>query len=461
MRSSPAVRAEFSDPDALSADRRLRLLSPPPGGIPCPTTGGEGRVRARERDSGNDSAVAAPLPAAGARRESGTPATLGAVPSQAAMGPRQLLALQNSAGNAATARLLGPRAHSPAGAAGLAPVVEESDDPDVIRRVDAGGRPLPDRRPGARRTPRRPRPGPRQRGEAFGEAPSDGPEHPPLVLPPYLLDMTSAGLSTASDLRGHEFVGHAVGRATGAADEQTAVIRQELAGRPETFYGAGRAFSVQGKEEPWDVTVSVSRDLAREPSPMLFKSGAPEAPEIPASAGLEDPATKVDQLHTSSGAVGADAVRARQLGLSASGTLLVPAAPGVWAGAQFAASGALTSTHDAHTTRTAAEPRTLRSAGGSVRAPRQVTYTVRVVRQDAPGPAQAFTGAGSLTMRVPREHLVPLGTDRPAPGPALTPAQSRAVRLATSTAAISVEDAGAPHRGGWRDCTARSAPVSR
>ncbi|MEU6540442.1 hypothetical protein [Streptomyces sp. NPDC047000] len=471
-------------------------------------------MRARERDPGKDAAVAAAPPTAGARQDGADRAALGAVPSPGALGPRQVLALQNSAGNAAAARLLDRRARPRSAPGGLAPIPEEGtggsadtgpvDTEGPVRPVRAQSRPdtlapIPeeetdgsaDTGPVDTEGPVRPiraqhRPGTlapipeeetdgsadtrpavvagpgrsgRRRGAGRGRrtapavppgGPAPGlPQPPPLVLPPYLLDMTSAGLSTASGLKGHEFVGHAVSRATGADDGQTSVIGHELAGRPETFYGAGRAFAVRGKDGPYDVTVAVTRDAAREPAPTLFPNpAAPQAPATAANTGLQDPATKVDHLHTSSGTVASDAVRARQTGISASGTLLLPAAPGVWAGAQFAASGALTSTQDSHTTRTVSEPRTLRSAGGSVRAPRQVTYTVRVVRQDAPGRPRTFTGAGSLTMHVPSEHLVPLGTARPAHGPALSPARSRAVRLATSTAVLSVEDPGGPHAGG-------------
>ncbi|MER7189114.1 hypothetical protein [Streptomyces flaveolus] len=371
-----------------------------------------------------------------------------------ALGPRALWAVQGAAGNRAAARLLGNRtAPPPASTPGppvvarapLAPIAEEEAPPG--RQGDTGV-PRP-RRPARRTAPAAgPGGGPTEAGRGDGTPP------PLLVLPPYLRDMTSAGLSTASGLTGHEFVGHVLTRVTGRTDGDVAAVGRELAGRPESFYGQGRAFSVRGADADYDVTVSVCPGSGADPGPSVFPNPAATTPRLSATRTADaeaatDPATKVDQQHSAAATVATDAVRSRQFGLSGSGTVLAPTpAPGVWAGAELAAGAALRTDRDVHTTRTVSEPRTVRSAGGTVRSTRRVTYTVRVDRQ-GPGTApQEFHGAGTLTMRVPSEHLVPMGTVPPAHGPELGARQRKAVRQATSMAAISVEDGAAPHAGG-------------
>ncbi|MEJ1200940.1 MULTISPECIES: hypothetical protein [unclassified Streptomyces] len=380
----------------------------------------------------------------------------------AALGPRELLAIQGSAGNAAASLLIGNRpAPRPPDAAGgplvvarapLAPIMEE--EAGTGERTAAVPAP-PRRRPvrGARRTP--PIAG-RSTGPEIAR-PGNAPKHPPLVLPPYLTDMTSAGLSTVSGLTGHQAVGRAIASIPGGADRDVAAVERELAGRPETFYGRGRVFTVRGSEGAYDVTVSVRPDPAHAaPEPALFENPDAASPVLPAERAPADRAardddTKVDQQHSSSATVVTDTARSKQIGLSGSGTVLVPTpVPGVWGGAQLAGGLGLRSDHDAHNTRTVAEPRTLRSSGGTVRALRHVRFTVRIRPQGPYGTARVVESDGTLTMRVPQEHLVPLGTQRPAPatGPGLSEEQRKGVRQATSMAVVGVEDRGAPHAGG-------------
>ncbi|MGW1617911.1 hypothetical protein [Streptomyces sp. NPDC002172] len=261
----------------------------------------------------------------------------------------------------------------------------------------------------------------------------------PLTLPPYLAAMTSAGLSTASGLTGHPFVAAEVTRVTGQAGAEVEAIGQELAGRPETFYGRGRAFAVRGVNGAvHDVTVAIRPRDEEDAAALSFAD----------SAQGEDADIKVDHLHNSAGTVAADTVRARRWGAAASGTVLVPTpTPGVLGGAQLAGGAALTSTQDTHSSRTVSEPRTFRSGGGTVTARRRVSYVVRIKQHGARGRHLA-SGDGSLVMRVPHEHLVPHGTVRPVPGPELSEEQATSVRQAVSMAALAVEDPGGPHGGG-------------
>uniref|UniRef100_UPI00211D783C hypothetical protein n=1 Tax=Streptomyces sp. st115 TaxID=1828047 RepID=UPI00211D783C len=78
-----------------------------------------------------------------------------------------------------------------------------------------------------------------------------------LVLPPYLMDLEAGGLSTAYGLTGQEFVGSAVAAVVGHGGGTVAAIAAELAGRPESFFGRGRAFAVEGAQggDGFDVTV--------------------------------------------------------------------------------------------------------------------------------------------------------------------------------------------------------------
>ncbi|MEU2772568.1 hypothetical protein ABZ646_06465 [Streptomyces sp. NPDC007162] len=95
-----------------------------------------------------------------------------------------------------------------------------------------------------------------------------------------------------------------------------------------------------------------------------------------------------------------------------------------------------------------AEPRVLRSDKGSVEAPRKVRYGVRIKKHGAAEDAGTFHGSGTLTQRVPTEHLVPAGTAVPAAPAAVGADTARRVSLADSMAPVAVTDTGAPHQGG-------------
>ncbi|MGY4923897.1 hypothetical protein [Streptomyces sp. 900105755] len=347
-------------------------------GKPAPGDGGPGAAVVKRSGQGRDDGPAG--------RQSSMPGALGGLPPAAL----EMRDLQSTAGNAALAGLLD------------------------------GGRP-----PAPTRTP--------------PPVPTAARQQAPLTLPPYLTAMTSAGLSTASGLTGHAFVAAEVTRVTGQDGAEVEAIGQELAGRPETFYGRGRAFAVRGANgASYDVTVSIAPRDTEDAAGLSFAD----------SAQGEDADTKVDHLHNSAGTVAADTVRARQWGAAASGTVLAPTpTPGVLGGAQLAAGAALTSTHDTHSTRTVSEPRTFRSGGGTVTARRRVRFVVRIRQHGARGRHLA-SGDGSLVMRVPHEHLVPHGTVRPVPGPELSEEQATSVRQAGSMAALAVEDPGGPHGGG-------------
>ncbi|AQS68968.1 hypothetical protein B1H29_20470 [Streptomyces pactum] len=406
--------------------------------------------------------------AAGAREPAGgVPLATAAAGSAAALGPRELLAMQGAAGNSAASRVLGNRPAPPPDGSGppvvartpLAPIVEEEsgsrgDSGSAREPADRVSAPAPKRR-GPARSARRNPPVAGRRAGPDATRPGKAMQHPPLVLPPYLRDMTSAGLSTASGLTGHEAVGRAVAAIEGAADADVATVGRELAGRPETFYGHGRVFSVRGSGGAYDVTVSVRPNPGRPgPEPSMYENPEAASPVLPddlarGAAAAQDGTTKVDQQHSSAATVVTDATRSRQAGLTGGGTVLVPTpAPAVWAGAQLAAGLALRSDHDVHSTRTVSEPRVLRSSGGTVRALRHVRYTVRIRPQGPYGTERVASADGTLTMRVPHEHLVPRGTVRPDPGPALTGEQQKDVRQATSLAVVGVETPGAPHGGG-------------
>ncbi|MFE5037987.1 hypothetical protein [Streptomyces sp. NPDC056683] len=347
-------------------------------GKPAPGDGGPGAAVVKRTGQGRDGGPAG--------RQPSMPGALGGLPPAAL----EMRDLQSTAGNAALAGLLD------------------------------GGRP-----PAPTRTP--------------PPVPTAARQQAPLTLPPYLTAMTSAGLSTASGLTGHAFVAAEVTRVTGQDGADVEAIGQELAGRPETFYGRGRAFAVRGVNgASYDVTVCIAPRDTEDAAGLSFAD----------SAQGEDADTKVDHLHNSAGTVAADTVRARQWGAAASGTVLAPTpTPGVLGGAQLAAGAALTSTHDTHSTRTVSEPRTFRSGGGTVTARRRVRFVVRIRQHGARGRHLA-SGDGSLVMRVPHEHLVPHGTVRPVPGPELSEEQATSVRQAGSMAALAVEDPGGPHGGG-------------
>ncbi|MFE2138480.1 hypothetical protein ACFW9X_35795, partial [Streptomyces sp. NPDC059466] len=433
------------------------------------------------------------------------------------MTSRALLALQRTAGNAATARALRGRSPAVEGLTGSAlprrpgpavpATVEELPEsgaatklPTVLpalREEDESGegtRTAPPRPTAARsvRTDRR-RPG----LPPVGAGPAA--PHVPLGLPPYLRELRAPGLSTAYRLTGHEFVSTTLGTVVGRTDGTVAEIREELAGRPETFYGQGRSFTVEGPAgKGWyDVTVTVSRDSADLPetfvSPEAAKARTAAAEQAAALAALlaatesagttgkgkaragghdgedtsapraeagprqaaqaarlaEGAGVKVDTQHNTSGAVSHSSGRSAGQGVNFMAFGLAPVVPGVWLGGAVTANALpFLSTTDTRVQKAVSEPRVLRSDKGSVEIPRRVRYGVRIKRQGEP--AQTFGGGGTLTMRVPTEHLIPVTAETPAPGrlrPLDAPLANR-VRLADSLAPVALDDAAAPEPGG-------------
>ncbi|MFF3580834.1 hypothetical protein [Streptomyces mirabilis] len=437
------------------------------------------------------------------------------------MTPQALLALQRDAGNAATTRALRGRPPAAEGAAGatraprpapaVLPTLEELPESSAATRLPAvlpaleeaaeeseeGAKTV---RPRAATTtrPRRAgtrRPVPRPTGSGSGAS------HPPLGLPPYLRELRAAGLSTAYGLTGHEFVSTALGTVVGRSDGTVAEIREELAGRPETFYGQGRSFAVEGPEgKGWyDVTVTISRDATDLPetfvSPEAAKAQAAAVQQAKAMAALlaeseaamgkgkgkgkaraddhdggtgtgtevaprqaaqdarmaEGANIKVDTQHNTSGVVSHSSGGSSSKGVNFMAFGLAPVVPGVWlGGAVMANAQPFQSSTDSRVQKTMSEPRVLRSDKGSVEMRRQVRYGIRVQPQDEGrgGRAQTFSGAGSLMMRVPTEHLVPVTAEAPARPRPLGPGTARSVRLADSLAPVALDDAAAPHPGG-------------
>ncbi len=264
-----------------------------------------------------------------------------------------------------------------------------------------------------------------------------------LTLPPYLLALDAPGLSSAHGLTGHEFVRTTVAAAVGRTDGTVAEIARELAGKPESFYGQGRAFAVEGADgRGWyDVTVTVSRAPDERP------------PEIDPSAlaRAKDEATKVDVHHTSATAVTSGSGNSSSYGAGGTFFALAPVVPGLHlGGVGMAQAQPWQSSRESRGQKGVAEPRVLRSDSGSVEVPRRVRYGVRVQRQDT-APAPTVYGDGTLTQRVPTESLVPY--DTPAPPPARTVDDALAGRLrrhAGSLAPVAVTAAGGtgPQAGG-------------
>ncbi|MGW2621026.1 hypothetical protein [Streptomyces sp. NPDC001500] len=260
-----------------------------------------------------------------------------------------------------------------------------------------------------------------------------------LELPSYLRHMEAGGLSTAYGLTGHEFVTDTLAARIGRRDGVVAEIGAELAGRPESFYGSGRAFAVTGPRgtDRYDVTVTLSP--ADDDRPGVFSLAGPDA---------EGAATKVDVQHQSTAAVAHGTGSSASKGLSFTAFGMAPVAPAVWAGAAATVNAQpFQSSRDSRTQRAVAEPRVLRSDKGSVEVPRRVRYGVRV-SQDGGRAARRFSGTGGLTMRVPVEHLVPVSAGASAPPRPVAPTTARAVSLADSMAPLAVADAAAPHQGG-------------
>ncbi|WP_237491846.1 hypothetical protein [Streptomyces sp. YIM 132580] len=277
-----------------------------------------------------------------------------------------------------------------------------------------------------------------------------------LVLPSYLRDLETGGLSTAYGLTGQEFVGTAIATVVGHGDGTVAAITAELAGRPESFLGQGRAFAVEGAEggDGFDVTVSIAR--APDDQLPLFHPAADLATAAPHPDGtpfaaLDDPEgkeTKVDVQHNSATSVSSSAGSSAAKGAGGTAFGLAPVVPGLWLGA--AATGSVQpwqSSRESRSQRGLAEPRVLRSDKGSVEVPRRVVYVVRIRRQEG-GTQQLFRGSGGLTQRVPTEHLVPDGTDAPARPQPVGGGLARQISLADSSAPVGVSDTAAPHEGG-------------
>ncbi|MFE1028377.1 hypothetical protein ACFW5I_28045 [Streptomyces sp. NPDC058818] len=316
-------------------------------------------------------------------------------------GPRSMLALQQSAGNSRATRAMRPGTANSAtapGGPGLGTVTEAAE-----------------------------------RG---------------LTLPPYLLGLQAPGLSSTYGLTGHEFVRTVVAGAVARGDGAVAEIAAELAARPETFYGRGRAFAVEGGEgRGWfDVTVTISPATDERP---------PEI-EPAALARAREDATKVDVHHNSAAAVGSSSGGSTSYGAGGTFFGLAPVAPGLYlGGVGMAQAQPWQSSQESRSQKGVAEPRVLRSESGSVEVPRRVRYGVRIRQQDA-APAPPVYGTGTLTMRVPTESLVPYDTAAPPPVPRVDdPALARRVRHAGSLAPVAVtDDAGprtddaGPHAGG-------------
>ncbi|MET8942923.1 hypothetical protein ABZX30_04850 [Streptomyces sp. NPDC004542] len=324
-----------------------------------------------------------------------------------------LLGLQQSAGNAATARAL-------------------------RHRQDGMPRTVPRRRPAA---PKAPAVEESERG---------------FTLPPYLADLTAAGLSTAYGLTGHDVVRTIVAGAVGHDDDTVAGIAAELAGRPESFFGQGRAFAVRGKtgKEWFDVTVTVSpapddRPPVFHPGDVLGEVGPdPDGAPLADLDDAEGKETKVDVQHNTAATVSSTAGASSGKGAGGMAFGLAPVVPGLWLGG--AATGTVQpwqSSRESRGQKNVAEPRVLRSDKGSVEVPRRVLYGVRVRRHGARD-AQTSRSPGTLTQRVPTEHLVPAGTGAPRRPRPIGEDTARLVSLADSMAPVGVTDTGAPHQGG-------------
>ncbi|MFD3748963.1 hypothetical protein ACFWVT_01615 [Streptomyces cyaneofuscatus] len=287
-----------------------------------------------------------------------------------------------------------------------------------------------------------------------------------LVLPPYLMELEAGGLSTAYGLTGQEFVGSAVAAVVGHGGGTVAAISAELAGRPESFFGRGRAFAVEGAEggqgggNGFDVTVSI--EPAPDDRPPTFHPAATlaSAPPDPGGAPLaavddaEGKETKVDVQHNSGATASSTVGNSSSTGAGGTAFGLAPVAPGLWLGA--AATGSVQpwqSSRDSRSQRGVAEPRVLRSDTGSVEVARRVVYVVRVRRQEG-GDEQVFRGTGGLTQRVPTEHLIPAGTEPlPSSGAGgqerpVDAGLAKRVALADSLAPLGVSDTAGPHEGG-------------
>ncbi|MEV6169315.1 hypothetical protein AB0L99_13930 [Streptomyces sp. NPDC051954] len=274
-------------------------------------------------------------------------------------------------------------------------------------------------------------------------------------LPPYLMNLQAGGLSSTYGLTGHEFVRHAVSAVVGHADGTVADIAAELAGRPESFFGRGRAFAVEGRtgREWYDVTVAISR--AADDKPPVFQQNdladASSETDGAAKARLEDPVgkdTKLDVHHNTAAAVSSTGGGNSSHGAGGLAFGLAPVVPGLWlGGAGMANAQPWQSSRESRHQKNVAEPRVLRSDKGTVEVRRKVRFEVRVQRHGTDD-AQTYADSGALTQRVPTEHLVPTGTAAPARPQPVRADTARLVSLAGSLAPVGVADDAAPHQGG-------------
>jgi hypothetical protein len=276
------------------------------------------------------------------------------------------------------------------------------------------------------------------------------------VLPSYLMHLQAAGLSSSYGLTGHESVRDRVAAVVGHADGTVAELADELAGRPESFFGQGRAFAVEGRtgKQWYDVTVTISR--APDDRPPVFRpkdaqADASQETDGVLQAPLEHPEgkdTKLDVHHNSAATVGTSAGGSANKGAGGLAFGLAPVVPGLWLGAAVTAGAQpWQSSRESRRQTNVAEPRVLRSDKGTVEVKRNVRYEVRIHRHGTED-EQIFRESGTLTQRVPTEHLVPAGTQAPAPPERLRAATSRDVSLSDSLAPVAVADEAAPHQGG-------------
>jgi hypothetical protein len=292
-----------------------------------------------------------------------------------------------------------------------------------------------------------------------------------LVLPPYLLGLETAGPAPVTGVTGHERVVDSVAEVVGHRDGAVAGLGADLAGRPESFFGAGRTVTVRGGDggRTWfDVTVGIVPGPGDAP-PLFapkaaldaFASSSGALPSAPAAA-LEDftagKDTKVDVQHTSVATSGtATGSAASHLGVGGTALVLAPVAPALWLG--VGVNGAVRpfrSARESRTQRTVGEPRVLRGDSGSVDVRREVRYRVEV--RAVGGAVRSFEHDGELTQHVSTEHLVAPGTEAPGHLAPLTPPAARRVALADSLAPLGVAepapDGPRPGGGGLFDAVA-------
>ncbi|MDO0933967.1 hypothetical protein QQY66_20605 [Streptomyces sp. DG2A-72] len=275
-------------------------------------------------------------------------------------------------------------------------------------------------------------------------------------LPSYLMNLQAGGLSSTYGLTGHEFVRHAVSAVVGHADGTVADIAGELTGRPESFFGQGRAFAVEGRtgKEWWNITVAISRAPDDRPPVFLqndLADAAPETDGVP-RARLADPVgkdTKLDVHHNTAATVSSQGGGNSSHGAGGLAFGLAPVVPGLWlGGAGMVNAQPWQSSRESRHQRNVAEPRVLRSKDGTVEVRRRVRFEVRAKLHGSTEDAQTYQDSGALSQRVPTEHLVPVGIAAPAPPRPVSADAARNVSLADSLAPVAVADTAAPHEGG-------------